>query len=150
MVINEKLSCQSKTKRQNIETFKSVALSLSPITDKVTIHTYDIMYGIFLSDMQKFPIKMLEIGLGCNMGYGPGASVNLWKKYIHPSSEIWMADVNTECVEKYMNDDSLRGIHVITGDQENPEILSSWIKSTGGNFDVIIDDGGHSNNQIYQ
>ncbi len=93
---------------------------------------------------------MLEIGLGCNMGYGPGASVNLWKKYLHLSSEIWMADVDTACVEKYKDHASLSGINIVIGDQENTETLDSWVKTTGGSFDVFVEDGGHSSNQILQ
>ena len=146
----EKPFIEKEKNINKIDQFKSVALSLNPVTDKVSYHKYEIMYGIFLSEMQHYPIKMLEIGLGCNMNYGPGASVNLWKKYLHSSSEIWMADVDTACVEKYTNHESLRGIKIITGDQENIKTLDSWIETTGGGFDVIIDDGGHSNNQILQ
>ena len=39
------------------------------------VHTYHRMYGTFLESLRGYPIKMLEIGLGCNMDYGAGASV---------------------------------------------------------------------------
>ena len=48
----------------------------------VKAHTYHNVYGKYLGVWQKAvskerPFKMLEIGLGCNMVYGPGASVSL-------------------------------------------------------------------------
>ena len=45
-------------------------------TDKVTDHNYQYMYGKYLSHesmhLHGNTIKVLEIGLGCNMQYGPG------------------------------------------------------------------------------
>ena len=41
----------------------------------------------------------------------------------------------------------LNDINVLTGSQDHRAELSRWIKS--GNFDVIIDYGGHRNIQIW-
>ena len=81
--------------------YNDAAKSLIPITDKVTTHTYQIMYGKFLlSYYSRNPtMKMLEIGLGCNMGYGPGASVALYRK-LFPQAEIWEAEYDGECVKQ--------------------------------------------------
>jgi hypothetical protein len=48
------------------EIYRKMAESFTPITDKVTTHTYQIMYGKFLLPYyHQFPtMKMLEIGLG--------------------------------------------------------------------------------------
>jgi hypothetical protein len=35
----------------------------------------------------------------------------------------------------------LDGINTVTGDQENVEVLKGWLQTTGGNFDIIVDDG---------
>lgn len=43
----------------------------------------------------------------------------------------------------------LEGINTLTGDQVKGSTLDSWIEQSGGNFDVIIDDGGHHNCQIW-
>ena len=43
----------------------------------------------------------------------------------------------------------LAGVHTLVGDQGNITVLHSWIEKSGGNFDVIIDDGGHQNCQIW-
>ena len=64
------------------EIFYEAATSLSPVTDKVTSHSFQFMYGKFLLPYyyQNPSMKMLEIGLGCDMRYGPGASTALWKQ----------------------------------------------------------------------
>ncbi len=115
-------------------------MSHTPVTDKVTAHSYHIMYGTFLSGLKDQPIKMLEIGLGCDMSYGPGASVKVWKKYLHPDSIIWMAEKDANCVQKHRNEASMQGINIVTGDQKDPDTLRRWVQETGGNFDVVIDD----------
>ena len=119
-----------------------------PVTDKVTDHSYQIMYGKFLMPYYDHnpKMKMLEIGLGCNMVYGPGASVSVYKE-LFPKASLWEAEYDVECVDKH-RDGLLKDIHVLTGDQGNTTVLDSWIEISGGNFDVIIDDGGHSNCQI--
>lgn len=119
------------------------------VTDKVTYHSYQIMYGKFLMPyyVHNPKMKMLEIGLGCNMGYGPGASVAVYKK-LFPEATLWEAEYDAECVDKH-RDGMLKGIHLLTGDQGDKTVLDSWVETSGGNFDVIIDDGGHSNCQIW-
>ena len=130
--------------------FRETAESFQPTTDKVTTHEYYIMYGNHLLPYYyKHPkMKMLEIGLGCDMGYGPGASVKLWKA-LFPEADLWEAEFNGKCVQK--NQDMLLGLglNTLVGDQGNPEVLDGWIEKSGGEFDVIIDDGGHTNCQIW-
>ena len=92
-------------------------------------------------------MKMLEIGLGCDMGYGPGASVSVYKK-LFPRASLWEAEYDAACVDKH-RDGMLKGIGLLTGDQGNTTVLDSWIEASGGNFDVVIDDGGHHNCQIW-
>merc|ERR1711918_218223 len=53
------------------------------------------------------------------------------------------------CVDKIKAQGMLpKHLHVLVGDQEHPEVLQGWIKESGGMFDVVIDDGGHTNKQI--
>jgi len=107
------------------------------------------MYGLLLGPLiwQDKPLKLFEIGLGCNMGYGPGASVKLWRA-LFPNLNLWEADYDKACVEKFAADGMLGGAHVVTGDQASPSVLQRWIDESGGRFDVVVDDGGHSNTQI--
>jgi len=132
-----------------IDIYRNAAIGFKPVTDKVTTHTYQIMYGRFLLPYyHQIPtMKMLEIGLGCDMGYGPGASVALHKK-LFPQAELWEAEYDAACVEKH-RDGTLKGINLLTGDQGDDTVLDGWIEQSGGKFDVVIDDGGHHNCQIW-
>mmetsp|Transcript_32911 Transcript_32911/g.47568 ORF Transcript_32911/g.47568 Transcript_32911/m.47568 type:complete len:220 (+) Transcript_32911:241-900(+) len=113
------------------------------------------MYGRFLVPLAEAhkkegmkPLKFLEIGLGCNMEYGPGASVKIWRELLGPTAEIWEAEYNQDCVDKSLTEGKLNGIKVLVGDQGNETVVNRWVKESGGNFDVIVDDGGHFNIQI--
>jgi hypothetical protein len=129
----------------NIDSVKNIASSLTPRSDKFTTHSYETMYGMFLYPRRNQGIKFLEIGLGCDMTYGPGASLKVWQQLLHPDSNIWMAEYNVQCVDKFKKSESLSGINILTGDQKDLPTLSRWVRQTGGNFDIIIDDGAHTN-----
>ncbi len=141
---------------ERIAFFKEIAMTIDPIPDKIGFaegttdqHRYHNMYGTFLLPVaaSKPKFKFLEIGLGCNMNYGPGSSVKLWKA-LFPEVDLWEAESDAKCVEKSTREGSLEGINVLVGDQADYNVLDSWINKSGGKFDVIIDDGGHSNCQI--
>ena len=117
-----------------------------PTTDKITDHAYNRMYDRFLNPIQHKDLKMLEIGLGCDMSYGPGASALIWDAFLSKNSEIWEAEVDAECVAQYKH--KLGRINAVTGDQGDKAVLDRWLAETGGNFDFISDDGGYRNDQI--
>ena len=140
--------------QMRIQYFKDTALSLKPVTDKIGYgkrdrHRYHNMYGQFLlPHAARIPkMKFLEIGLGCNMQYGAGASVKLWKT-LFPMAELWEAEYDQVCAESAQEKGQLNGINILIGDQGNKGVLDTWIERSGGNFDIIIDDGGHHNCQI--
>ena len=92
----------------------------------------------------KKKLKFLEIGLGCNMEYGPGASVKVWKKlFENRNADIWEAERDGPCVAKHKKEGNLDGINLLIGDQSKEADLNRWVQESGGKFDVIIDDGGH-------
>lgn len=119
-------------------------------TDKVTVHNYETLYSKYFELMQNrlHVRRIFEIGLGCNMGYGPGHSIKLWRLFF-PNAEIWMAEYDQACADKYRGELLNAGVKIVTGDQADLRTLRSWVNITGGNFDVIIDDGGHSSMQQY-
>lgn len=82
------------------------------------------------------------------MQYGPGASAKLWRQYF-PNADIWFGEYDAACVAKHKPNLDELGVNVVTGDQANNDTLYRWLSETGGQFDVIIDDGGHMNHQIY-
>jgi hypothetical protein len=133
-------------------------------TDKTGWHNYEYIYGKYLAKdflpIHNRPIRVLEIGLGCNMGYGPGKSVQLWKSWFS-SLELHEMEYDGACVEKWKTELlKLTNVTVHVGDQSKEEDVRKVITSTGiqagkkpflpgvNQFDVIIDDGGHYFNQI--
>ncbi|KAK5992944.1 8-demethyl-8-alpha-L-rhamnosyl tetracenomycin-C 2'-O-methyltransferase-like protein [Cladobotryum mycophilum] len=115
-------------------------------TDKVTTHKYQFMYDKYLSGIRDKRLKLLEIGLGCNMDYGPGASYYTWLEYL-PNVDLYFIEYDRQCAEKYQ--DKTANAHVFIGDQADPVFLAefSTAATVNGLFDVIIDDGGHTMNQ---
>jgi hypothetical protein len=102
------------------------------------------MYEHRLAPLRDQKIKMLEIGLGCDMGYGPGASYYTWLEYF-PHVDLYYIEYDAECAHKWANKTDKATI--FTGDQADTEFLTEFMLTVGGNFDVIIDDGGHTMNQ---
>ena len=121
-----------------IRTFKEVALRSG--SDKVTTHHYEFLYGQYLGPLRNSEINFLEIGLGCNMNYGPGKSIILWKEFL-PKATISVLEFNANCAQKFASQVK----NLFTGDQSNFDVLNNI--GNYGPYDVIIDDGGHSRKQ---
>lgn len=81
------------------------------------------------------------------MAYGPGASVQAWKAIV-PGVELWEAEYDAKCVQAAIDHGQMEGLSAVTGDQGDPTVVQKWIQESGGNFDIIVDDGGHKNTQI--
>ncbi|KAH7330488.1 hypothetical protein BKA65DRAFT_597539 [Rhexocercosporidium sp. MPI-PUGE-AT-0058] len=113
-------------------------------TDKVNPHHYNHMYEKHLDPIRDKPLKMLEIGLGCNMAYGPGKSYYTWLEFL-PSVDLYYVEYDQACVEEWSKD--MKNVKVFTGDQAETKFLERFISASGGGFDIIIDDGGHFMNQ---
>lgn len=115
-------------------------------TDKVTTHQYQFMYDKYLSSIRDDQLKVLEIGLGCNMDYGPGASYYTWLEYL-PHVNLYFIEYDGQCAKKYQ--DKTPNAHVFVGDQADTLFLArfSTEATADGLFDIIIDDGGHTMDQ---
>lgn len=46
-------------------------------TDKVTTHHYEHLYDKYLEPIKGEKLQFMEIGLGCDMNYGPGESLKV-------------------------------------------------------------------------
>jgi len=116
-------------------------------TDKVTKHSYDVAYQKYLPRFfERGSVKMLEIGLGCNMEYGPGESLKVWVEYFKDIKlELHFMEYNRKCAELWQPKFPNIKFHI--GDQANESDLQKLIDESGGKFDLIIDDGGHSMKQ---
>ena len=109
-------------------------------SDKTTFHHYEHAYGQFLGPLRNKNLKFLEIGLGCDMKYGPGRSIVLWKEYL-PKASISILEFDAECAQRYVSQVN----KMFYGDQSNFQVLTEVGKF--GPYDVIVDDGGHTRNQ---
>lgn len=119
-------------------------------TDKVAprTHNYGPLYERYLSPfLKKGEIKLLEVGLGCGMQYGPGESLKIWRDYFKDIKlDLHFLEYNKECMDKWKGE--FPDITFHTGDQADPKVHQKILKdSGGGNFDVVIDDGGHMMHQ---
>ncbi|CKG92187.1 putative O-methyltransferase [Mycolicibacterium smegmatis] len=81
--------------------------------------------------------RMLEIGVD------RGGSLKMWREFL-PDTTIVGLDINQNSAQF---DDPERDVHVRIGDQTDTSFLSS-VDDEFGPFDVILDDGGHTPNQM--
>ena len=108
-------------------------LALLAGTDKSSaFHHYTKVYADYFGPIKNDPLIFLE------MGIYKGNSVKLWESYF-PHATLHFIDNNPSLIEY----DSTRS-HYHFIDQTNWEALHTFAKSVGGQFDIILDDAGHS------
>lgn len=79
-------------------------------------------------------VKMLEISLDS----GRGSLV--WKTYFPSADELW----GLEYSASRASTSGAKEINTIRGDQGDTEFLKNeFLGKSGGNFDIIVDVGGH-------
>lgn len=111
-------------------------LALAAGTDKgSSYHNYTRIYCRYFDALRKKPLKFLEIGID------KGHSVVFWEAYF-PKAELHFIDIDPEVIE-YTSGRSK--YHFV--DQTDRAGLQSLARSLKGNFDIIIDDGGHTMEQ---
>jgi hypothetical protein len=96
-------------------------------TDKSTHHNFTPTYDLYLSYLRNQNLKLLEIGIS------EGPSLKMWEEYFQ-NSQIIGVDI---LERSYMNTERIHTM-IINQEKEN-ELLS-----IPGEFDIIIDDGGHT------
>ena len=137
--INSEIKLDERDKiHEWIKLYKEIAVRSG--SDKVTTHHYEHLYGQFLGPLRFSEINFLEIGLGCDMGYGPGKSIILWKEFL-TKARISVLEYNANCAQKFVSEVE----NLFTGDQSNFDVLNKV--GQYGPYDVIVDDGGHSRKQ---
>jgi hypothetical protein len=116
-------------------------------SDKSTIHAYDYLYPKYLPYLMKYDkIKIMEIGYGCDFP-NPGGSMRLWREILKDRLDLHLIEYDGKCIEA--NKQALKdlGVTAYVGDQTDRTFLRDFITKSGGNFHMIIDDGGHTMNQ---
>lgn len=103
-------------------------------TDKYD-HGFTPFYHEHLKGIRDSARKILEIGVS------NGASIRLWLDYFK-DAEVFGFD-NNHYANRTMWPLSER-FHSHSGDQASQEDLTSLTETIGSNFDIILDDGGHT------
>ncbi|KAK2010234.1 hypothetical protein LZ32DRAFT_660632 [Colletotrichum eremochloae] len=126
-------------------TFTEMALKYN--SDKVTTHNYGFLYEKYLAQFRDESVKMIELGLGCGMPNGTGASYLIWTTYFpklqiniveydEPCGSAWAAK-NPEAVIFYGNQSSVPFLHHVGVEVTSDTRL----------VDIIVDEGGHTMDQ---
>ena len=116
--------------------FKEAFDGLSDLKHVIKYENYFEIYDSHLSRfLEKEKIYLLEIGLL------DGGSIDLWKRYFGDRLVFYGIDINPIC--KTYEDDN---VNVFIGSQSDKDFLKSFVSLTP-EFDIIIDDGGHTMNQ---
>jgi SAM-dependent methyltransferase len=81
------------------------------------------------------PIRVLEFGVY------QGGSLQMWKHYFGEQAQIIGVDINPACAQI-----AEPGIEIVIGDQTDRK-LHAELRAKYGEFDFVIDDGGHTMEQ---
>lgn len=104
-------------------------------TDKCPFHhNYVEIYEMLFRPLRNKPIRLLEIGVF------KGDSMRLLEAYF-PAAQIFGVDI----VDRSQHNTAR--IKTLVADQGDREALARVIAMTGGEFDIILDDGGHRMDQ---
>merc|ERR1712217_247787 len=106
---------------------------MGPPSEKVTTHSYQILYGIFLSYTKAWQAKLFQVGRDCG-------SMSLWQAVL-PQAHLWQAAYDDACAEQVPKKGT---VGLVTGRSLDRALIETWVSKTGGNFGLVIDDGGHS------
>lgn len=102
-------------------------------------HNYTPIYDSFFNKIRHKKLNFLEIG------FYQGSSARMWRDYF-PHAEFYFIDIDLQWFITYGKDlHATCNLHVV--DQSNACRLQEFIKIVGSNFDIIIDDGGHTMQQ---
>jgi len=124
--------CMGSTKASKFGELSLLALDK---TDKAMDgHGFTELYEHFFYPLKDSPIKIFEIGIE------KGGSLILWRDYF-PNAKVYGIDV----IDKSnLNSEKIK---TFVANQASRSQLDSFIDKYGGDFDIILDDGGHKMEQ---
>lgn len=111
-------------------------------THPVKGHDYARCYASAFDSRRNDPIKLLEIGVG------GGESIRTWMEYFHNARIFGVDIVHSTNILNTPGPSPYNRYTFMTGDQSNEEFWKRVIEAYGPSWDIIIDDGGHSSQQI--
>lgn len=122
-----------RTSFERRKTLAELADKYKPSKFRYTHCAYQRFYANIFEPYRDINFKMLEIGIDT------GSGSLLWKEYF-PLVDLWGMDVN----ETTLKTKGGQSISMVIGSQSNRTFLEKdFLAITGGEFDIIIDDGGH-------
>jgi len=110
-----------------------------PSGRKMDEHHYTRYYDFYFSHLRNKKIKILEIG------FLYGDSARMWKEYF-PQAELYFIDNDPKAFETY-GKDLASSCHFYVLDQADRKALLDFAVKSEGDFDIIVDDGGHKMHQ---
>ncbi len=139
----------AEARAQGPATWSSIAAGTR--TDKITTHAYQWAYDRYLPRFLEAArrtgstVRLFEIGLGCGMPWGAGASAPTWLSYFKDVPfELTYLEYDAPCLAQWLEGAGKdKRIVGFAGDQRNATLLAR-IAAERGPFHIVIDDGGHS------
>lgn len=110
---------------------REIFYSLNKISDKWD--PYFDVYERYLSKYIDKQPKVLEIGVQ------NGGSIDMWLQYFGEGTQIVGIDIDPQCKQLSYPD----CVEIVIGDQANFDFWNDFLQ-THRDFDIIIDDGGHT------
>ena len=109
-------------------------------------HAYAAVYESHLRDRRLANLHLLEIGLlrhdvqalKPEGPYDDTPSLKMWREYL-PNARIVGFDI-----ADFSAAPALPGVRIVRGNAEKPKDLRRLVEVSGGQFDVIVDDGSHA------
>jgi ssDNA-binding Zn-finger/Zn-ribbon topoisomerase 1 len=98
-------------------------------------------YERIFSPYRNQPVTMLEIGIQ------NGGSLEIWSKFFSNGKKFVGCDINPDCNKIAYQD---KRISLVIGDANTDETEERLVGLSQDGFDIIIDDGSHTSNDIVQ
>ena len=141
------LSCASCSHRS--EEFGELTRMAYGKTDKAATHGFTEIYEHMFYPMKSSPIRICEIGIAW------GGSLDVWSRYFSRATVFGIDDRSLSELRSMMQAEGVKEdflpkqpeterIKTFVADQSNRDQLQSFINKYGGDFDILLDDGGHT------
>lgn len=107
-------------------------------TDRL-IHKWNHYFDIYDRHFKRFRNKDIVI---LEIGVSQGGSLQMWKNYFGKDAKIYGIDIDPRCKE--LEEDSIK---IFIGSQSDRDFLND-VKKVIPKVDILIDDGGHTMEQL--
>lgn len=107
-------------------------------TDKL-IHKWNHYFDIYDRHFSRFRNKEIVI---LEIGVSQGGSLQMWKNYFGKDAKIYGIDIEPRC--KKLEEDNVK---IFIGSQSDRKFLQE-VKRSIPKIDILIDDGGHTMEQL--